>query len=468
MPIMQPTALEAVFNLHSPSSAWYDGLMTIPDIITCANLYSQDLREIPHSELSTRPAIKGTTHGAFRQRTAIGAQAVVHLVRPSNRQHRTSVLIVAFLAFICCGLSNTAAGFDERPLQVEFKTGDRVERVVGRIVTDAADGGILLEARDGQLHSITPDIMVGRQPLEAPFEPLNAKQLGQRLLREFGAGFRIHHTTRYVICSNADARYVEWTGVLLQRLMAGFYRYWKTADLDLAPPEFPLVAIIFARQADYVKYATTDVGPLVAQAQGYYSAKSNRIVTYDLTAAQGPSGSVRELQLRLQRNEANIATIVHEATHQLAFNSGLHVRFADNPNWLTEGMAMFFETPDLRNNSGWRTIGRVNPVRLRRFRQFVETRRQPDSLRAMLTGEAFSGGVDQMTDVYSQAWALNYFLLRKYRKQYVAYLKILQQKSALLRDDPQERLTDFETAFEKSPTELEREFVRYIQRLKAR
>ena len=29
--------------------------------------------------------------------------------------------------------------------------------------------------------------------------------------------------------------------------------------------------------------------------------------------------------------ERTVATIIHEATHQLAFNSGLQVRFADNP-----------------------------------------------------------------------------------------------------------------------------------------
>ena len=48
-------------------------------------------------------------------------------------------------------------------------------------------------------------------------------------------------------------------------------------------------------------------------------------------------------------------TVIHEATHQIAFNCGLHTRYADNPLWLTEGMALYFETPDLRSRSGWRT-----------------------------------------------------------------------------------------------------------------
>ena len=42
-----------------------------------------------------------------------------------------------------------------------------------------------------------------------------------------------------------------------------------------------------------------------------------------------------------------MATIVHEATHQIAFNCGMQQRYADIPLWLCEGMAVYFEAPDL-------------------------------------------------------------------------------------------------------------------------
>ena len=47
-----------------------------------------------------------------------------------------------------------------------------------------------------------------------------------------------------------------------------------------------------------------------------------------------------------------VSTIVHEATHQIAFNSGLHQRLSDCPKWFSEGIAMYCETPDLGHGQG--------------------------------------------------------------------------------------------------------------------
>ena len=74
-----------------------------------------------------------------------------------------------------------------------------------------------------------------------------------------------------------------------------------------------------------------------------------------------------EIKRRTAASAFNMATIVHEATHQIAFNSGLHVRFADNPLWLTEGMAMYFEGPDPDGGYDWKAIGELNRPRYDRF-----------------------------------------------------------------------------------------------------
>ena len=42
-----------------------------------------------------------------------------------------------------------------------------------------------------------------------------------------------------------------------------------------------------------------------------------------------------------------LETICHEATHQLAFNTGLHQRLAMTPLWVAEGLATMFESPRL-------------------------------------------------------------------------------------------------------------------------
>ena len=75
----------------------------------------------------------------------------------------------------------------------------------------------------------------------------------------------------------------------------------------------------------------------------------------------GPTRSHRRAEI-LARPEAAglVATVVHEATHQMAFNCGLHARLAPVPVWVSEGIATYFETPDLRSRTGWRGIGGVN------------------------------------------------------------------------------------------------------------
>ena len=103
--------------------------------------------------------------------------------------------------------------------------------------------------------------------------------------------------------------------------------------------------------------------------------------------------------------ELSVATIVHEATHQIAFNSGLQTRFADVPLWISEGIAVFFETPDLESAKGWRTIGAVNSARLAQFQRYLADR-PPTSLKTLIstlypTGR-FSGGtnyVDTLADI---------------------------------------------------------------------
>ena len=113
--------------------------------------------------------------------------------------------------------------------------------------------------------------------------------------------------------------------------------------------------------------AKKEVGDASHSIVGYYNQLTNRITTYDITGsdstdttASQSSHSVGVKILQNPRASSLIATLVHEATHQLAFNAGLHVRLSPTPVWLSEGIATYFETPDLTNSRGWRSIGAIN------------------------------------------------------------------------------------------------------------
>ena len=334
----------------------------------------------------------------------------------------------------------------------------------GQILVTAQDGGFLLLDRTGRIWSITPDRLTRREETGETFTPFTQEEMAAAMQAELGDEFEIVTTKHYILCTQASRDYARWAGMLFERLMAAFLSHWDRRPLEVHEPEFPLCAIILKDKQHFQEFAIHDAGPGVLDALGYYSTFTNRMVMYDLTA--GLSGrrpqNVIELNNRLRGQIANVSTIVHEATHQIAFNSGLHVRLAENPFWLVEGMAMYFETPDLRNAAGWRSVGQENGSRLRQFRQFATTRRPADSLRTMLTEDEQFHAPDTALDAYSEAWALTYYLIKQKRAEYMNYLKLLSEKEPLHQDTSRQRLADFESAFGEIE-QLEQDFAKYAR-----
>jgi Protein of unknown function (DUF1570) len=345
--------------------------------------------------------------------------------------------------------------------------------VAGKLLVKAADGGLLLLAPDGVLWGIQPDEIVSQTKDDEPFKPLSAAQLGKQLLTELPRGFEIHNTTHYVICHNTSREYARWCGALLERLNHAFVNFWTRKGCKLHDSEFPLVAIVFADRDAFAKFAEDEVGKAGQNMIGYYSLKTNRVLMYDLTGsnADHPSGQRRgssaQINDLLSRPEAEqtVATIIHEATHQIAFNCGLQARFADIPLWVSEGLAVYFETPDLQSAKGWRTIGGVHYTRLERFREYL-TRRPAGSLKSLIADDKRIRDPETALDAYAEAWALNYYLIRQNPKEYSAYLKQLAEKQPLLWDDPAARLKEFQAAFGEDLNRLDADFLRQMQRVR--
>jgi hypothetical protein len=352
----------------------------------------------------------------------------------------------------------SAAGLE----QVEWRD-EAMQRheVAGRILVEATDGGLLLIGQDGKLWSIDKGELISRNESGEPFRPLAPVKLGKQLQAELGAGFDVVVTKHYVICTNASREYARYCGALFERLYVSFHNYWKQRGLKLAEPEFPLVALIFAGEKEFAAFATKDAGADAATAKGYFSIGTNQMVLYDLTA-----GKPGDIEGQLAAVPFNIATVIHEATHQIAFNSGMHTRYADNPLWLVEGMAMYFETPDLSSKSGWKTAGAINDLRLEQFQEFAARRRQPDSLATLISSDARFTDSDQMGDAYAEAWVLGHFLIQRKKEAYVRYLGVLAAKPRLVIDSPDERLAEFRAAFGADLEQLNSEMLKHVRRLK--
>ena len=344
---------------------------------------------------------------------------------------------------------------------------DDSKTVNGRVVVEALDGGLLIEDSQGRLWNIVPEKIHQREGLAGPFRYFDSDELTSQLRAEFGDRFDIVQTNHFVICSAAGQAYAQWCGALLEKVRRKFFDYWGRVIADQHVPDRPLIVIIFKNRKEFAHYAGQNTAAELSDSFGYYSARSNRIYLFDLTARQGsaPAKTTRDVFRLMSSTPFSVATIVHEVTHQVAFNSGLQTRYADNPLWMSEGLAMFFETPDLRKSRGWQSAGRINRLRLDQLRRGWK-RLPADSLRQLVANDDRIRNPDQVELAYAESWALSHFLIRKYRDKYVAYLKIISQKKPLMWDTPEQRLKDFQSAFGVAPGELREAFERYITRLK--
>jgi hypothetical protein len=179
---------------------------------------------------------------------------------------------------------------------------------------------------------------------------------------------------------------------------------------------------------------------------------------------RGSSAQINEILSRPEA-EVNVANVIHEATHQLAFNRGLHRRLADIPLWVAEGLAVYFETPDLRSDKGWRTIGAVNRGRLATFNRYL-AERPATSLESLVVDDKRFRDAKLALPAYAEAWALNHFLLTRRTNQYAAYMKKLAEKDPLVWDTPVERLGEFRAAFGDDLRKLDSDFLKHVKQLR--
>lgn len=345
--------------------------------------------------------------------------------------------------------------------------------VTGEILVEAEDGGILFRQRDGRIRIIQKDEIQSIDDNDEEVIPLTQKEIGAKLLEELPEGFRVHTTKHFVIAYNTERGYAKWIGGLYERLFKGFVLHWdRKRDFELNDePRYPLVAIIFRSHAEYSRFVEKELGSPPGTMVAYYNLLTNRVAMYDLTTGLLPAGTKLKNDRKISEILAApnsldmVATVIHEATHQLMFNTGMQVRMSDTPLWINEGLAMFFETPDLNNSRGWRAIGQVNRPRLLQFRQ--EFRSRPEgAFESMLTSdERFQNGATAAYS-YAEAWSFNYFLLNRHSKDYVKYLKFMATKKPLAYDTPEQRLADFKRFLGDDLAALEREFLEYISKVR--
>ena len=365
---------------------------------------------------------------------------------------------------------------------VRIRTEDGVEKErIGRILLKGPQGEFLLQTRDGQLFQIKPDEIVAQTSDKTPFVPFTKEEVKSQLLEEFGPDFKLLTTEHYVIVYNTSEKYAKWIGDIFDRFYDKYRSVWKKFGLDLAEPDFPLVAVLFSDKKQFDQYGQKEIGSAISlEMSAYYHKWTNRIVLCDLsgiekildeqqsqTESKKRTPSTTTMAL-LNRPGAgyNVSATIHEAAHQIGCNDGMFSRTAPIPLWLLEGVAMLHEIADVNNPK--RTESgepKVNKKRLGEMAAFY-SKNPNDPVRIMLQTDDTLRSVRTAKDYYGLSWGFTYFLYKKKPKQFASYLQMISAKTAADVDSPTLRLLDFEDHFGSDWEKLQKEFLRFARTLK--
>ena len=369
---------------------------------------------------------------------------------------------IAVLCFLIVGRYSCNAADDSTWI---IKTGDPTTSVfTGRIVAELPSGAVLLEERNGKLHQISARQIQSREDATEAFVPFTSAELAVDLLSQVPAGFEITETEHYIVCSNSAAEYVEFSGRLLEVVFDQYFRFMTEQKIAVTQPARKLPIMIFAGTSEFQTFASKQHPEISFEdTPGYFSVSDNQTLLLDLTGDRSIR-SAPTIRRRLAEKPLQVATVVHEAVHQLAFNSGLQVRMADNPLWLSEGLAMYFETTSSRSLLLWNRPGLVNPRHQPAFLKLLEDSQISEDLNSLIEADAAFLNAAETPAAYAKAWALTHYLIREEKTGMQKYLLSLSQRKPMVGLTAEQRTQEFQDAFGKLPDEMERELVSYIRR----
>jgi len=299
----------------------------------------------------------------------------------------------------------------------------------------------------GAAHKIDPENATVKRLVEARRlvkQPLGAPAGVERALREITnqSKLKAEVSPHYVLLHDtSDAKVGRKTRAksridLLETVYESYFMKFALEGIVLQPPKEHLMILLFAEEKSFQRYATS-LDPDLQMAAGFWSPKDNVGVFYD----QGTTKAMKllaslaedmqkskvkmrgtavsqdmahlansfELLVKVSREESDIEVVSHEATHQLAGNTGVLPRGKIGARWAHEGLASYFETPA---GAGWGGIGAVNQTRLADYRIIARDPRR-SRLELIISDQLFYTATDmgEAVEAYGQAWALTYFLM---------------------------------------------------------
>jgi hypothetical protein len=287
---------------------------------------------------------------------------------------------------------------------------------------------------DGWLAQFPRNQVIQHRLLDRNFQPAVAHEMSKALLNEIGGSYQTAVAGPFLIVAPGNSIPL-WSDRFLQ-LYNGFRSFCSTRQIPLREPSFLMPAIVFRTREEFEQYAQRYNNPVSPSTLGYYSLLSNRIVLYDLPNSDATSTFY-----------STASTLIHEATHQTAYNTGIHDRLSEQPLWVVEGLAMLFEAPGIYDSDRYpRREMRINKLRRDSFKHyFPDERSLTEVLPLLITDDKF---FEHDPDrAYCLAWALTFYLSEKSVASYASLLRQVSSRGSGSVYPANERFQNFEQQF---------------------
>jgi len=363
----------------------------------------------------------------------------------------------------------TAASHADEPAELQrwtVNTESGVREVTGRRAAVGRDGTVLIEDRAGRLQMFPAKAIQTHVALEEPWVPYTNEELAKELLTRLGPEFTVTETDHYLILANSSEDYAEFCGKILEKVSTEFQKFMVGLGVDVKLPERRLPVLIFAAVTEFEAYAS-QLHPEIsfADTPGFYTVRDNLVLLQDLTRDRSLR-TAAAIRRSLADQPLQVATMIHEAVHQLAFNTGVQVRMADNPVWFAEGLSLCFEQPSIRTPLLWLRPNLVNARHHAEFLRISEDSALPIPLADLIRQDALFQQTGTAAAAYAESWALVTWLVRERPEQLGKWIERLRQQKPLVPVTAAERSALFVDVFGVRPDELEMQITKDIRRLR--
>ena len=323
------------------------------------------------------------------------------------------------------------------------------KRLAGRV--DAYDrSGLVMTRRNGRIAILKPQEIKSIKEVDDTFYPKSFDQMRVKLQQEFGSKYTVSTTPHFLVV-HPKGGYEKWA-LPFEQLFVRFEAYFKSRGMNLKDPEFPMVAVVLRTRNEFNQIAKTH--SMASNVIGYYSFHSNRLIAYQQKMPW----------LNESQNWADtMNTIIHEATHQTASNTGVHSRLGINPRWLSEGLATMFEARGVNNYFKYPEFeDRINWERLHSLRKLYEDGKVKGTVEKLVTSDSLFR--HDPTRAYAVSWALSLYLAERNPHRYVQYIESLQQNEMTSSNSSSRRQKHFYKAF-GDPAGIEAGMRSFIDRM---